>query len=104
MRLQLLLLAHSANPEAPVGFGAEEVRGHVREKPIEVVDGEVHLRVGPLLTRLGHVVLLEDVVLPFAQRGDCQNQPGLIWVVLSDGVDSRRWKALHFEVVVELVD
>ena len=65
-----MFLTHSCDSEALVGLCAQEVRGHVREQSIHVADGEVHLRVGSLLARLGHVVLLEDLVQTLAQRGD----------------------------------
>ena len=70
LRLELLLLAHSAKSEAPVGLVAKKVVGDVGEDPVVVVDGELHLMIGPLLLRLGHVVLLENLVLAFAERGD----------------------------------
>ena len=70
LRLELLLLAHSAEFETPVGLVAKKVVGDVGEDPVIVVDGELHLMIGPLLLRLGHVVLLENLVLAFAERGD----------------------------------
>ena len=67
LRLELLLLAHSAKFETPVGLVAEKVVGNVGEDPIIVVDCEVYFRIGSLFLRLRHVVLLENLVLAFAK-------------------------------------
>ena len=104
LRLELLLLAHSAEFETAVGLVAEEVVGHVGEDAVVVVDREVQLGVRSPLLRLGNVFLLENLVLAFTEGSDCQDQPLLVGVVLLDGVDARRQKVKPVEVDVEFVD
>ena len=71
LRLELLLLAHSAEFETAVGLVAEEVVGHVGEDAVVVVDREVQLGVRSPLLRLGNVFLLENLVLAFTEGSDC---------------------------------
>ena len=103
LSMQLLFLANCSYLESPIRLRAKQVRGNIREDAISIVDGKVHLGVGSLLGRLGHIVLLEYLVLALAQRRDCQYQPGFIRVVFPDGVDSRWRQPQHLEIVVELL-